>query len=170
VNRFGFERAAAREINGDMRYTMRHELQREIVLGRGDRWTLSGKDWGSWNAVFGPRGADGLPAPVWDGKTGKIDRKVVEHWQQYDLRLHLQKNAAVLAPKLRGKIRIWVGDADDYFLNNAVEHLNEFFILAKPNFDAQIRFGRRGGHDWRELSEKEMVEQMAAAIEKGKGR
>jgi hypothetical protein len=168
VNRLGFERPAAREVNGETRYTMRHEVQREIVLGRGDRWTLSGKDWGSWNAVFGPRGADGLPAPLWDGKTGKIDRKVAEHYQQYDLRLHLQKHAAVLAPKLRGKLHIWVGDADDYFLNNAVELLDEFLKKARPNFDAKVTFGRRGGHDWRVLSEKEMVEQMAAAIGKGK--
>jgi hypothetical protein len=168
VNRFGFERPAAREINGETRYTMRHEIQREIVIGRGDRWTLSGKDWGAWNAVFGPRGADGLPAPLWDGKTGKIDRKVTEHWQQYDLRLRLQKYAAVLAPKLRGKLRIWVGDADDYFLNNAVDLLDEFLAKARPSFEAKITFGRRGGHSWRELSEKEMVEQMAAAIERGR--
>src|SRR5262249_29825223 len=151
--------------NGETRYTMRHELQREIVLGRGDRWTLSGKDWGAWNAVFGPRGPDGHPVPLWDGKTGKLDRKVLEHWQQYDLRLRLEKHAAVLAPKLRGKLHIWVGDADDYFLNNAVDLLDEFLRKAKPSFDAKITFGRRGGHDWHVISEKEMVEQMAAAIE-----
>ncbi len=168
VNRFGFERPAAREVNGETRYTMRHEVQRELVLGRGNRWTLSGKDWGAWNAVFGPRGPDGLPAPLWDGKTGKIDRKVTEHWQQYDLRLRLQKYAAVLAPKLRGKLHIWVGDADDYFLNNAVDLLDEFLKKARPSFDAKITFGRHGGHDWRVLSEKEMVQQMAAAIEKSK--
>jgi hypothetical protein len=168
VNRAGFERPAAREINGDTRYTMRHEVQREIVIGRGDCWTLSGKDWGAWNAVFGPRGPDGLPAPLWDGKTGKIDRKVVEHWQQYDLRLRLQKHAAVLAPKLRGKLRIWVGDADDYFLNNAVELLNDFTKSAKPPFEAKITFGRRGGHDWRVISEKEMARQMGEAIERGR--
>jgi hypothetical protein len=168
VNRFGFERPAAREVNGETRYTMRHEVQKEIVMGRQDRWTLSGKDWGAWNAVFGPRGPDGLPAPLWDGKTDKIDRKVLEHWQQYDLRLRLEKYAAVLAPKLRDKLHIWVGDADDYFLNNAVELLDEFLKKAKPSFEAKITFGRRGGHDWHILSEKEMVEQMAAAIERGR--
>jgi hypothetical protein len=168
VNRFGFERPAARELNGDLRYTMRHEVQREVVLGRGDRWTLSGKDWGAWNAVFSPRGEDGLPVPAWDGRTGKIDRKVIEHWQKYDLRLHLEKNAAVLAPKLRGKLRIWVGDADEYFLNNAVELLDVFFRKAKPPFGAKITFRKGAGHDWRGLSEKEMMEEMAAAIERGR--
>ena len=147
---------------------MRNEVHREIVMGRGDRWTLSGKDWGSWNATFRPRGARWLAAPLWDGKTGKIDRKVVEHWQQYDLRLRLEKYAAVLGPKLRGKLRIWVGDADDYFLNNAVHLLDDFLKKAKPAFDAKITFAPREGHDWRGLSEKQMMDEMAAAIESGR--
>ena len=63
VNRHGFERPSAREVNGDVRFTLRHEVQIERVLGRGDRWELAGRDWGSWNAVFGPHGDDGLPKP-----------------------------------------------------------------------------------------------------------
>jgi hypothetical protein len=167
VNRFGFERPASRDSNGDVLYTMRHELQREIVLGRGDQWSLSGKDWGAWNATFGPRGKDGLPVPAWDGKTGKIDRRVIEHWKQYDLRLHLEKNAATLAPKLRGKLRIWVGDVDDYYLNNAVELLNAYFKKAKPGFAARITFRRNGRHDRSGQGEKEMMQEMAAAAEAG---
>jgi hypothetical protein len=168
VNSSGFERPAAREINGDVRYTMRHEVQREIVLGRGDNWTLSGKDWGSWNATFSPRGEDGLPLPLWDGKTGKINPKVAEHWQKYDLRLHLAKNRATLAPKLRGKLHIWVGEADDYFLNNAVHLLDDFLKTAKPAFEAKITFGPRRDHEWRGLSQRELMDEMAAAIERGR--
>ena len=168
INRFGFERPSARELNGEVRFTMRNEVQREIIMGRGDRWTLSGKDWGSWNAVFGPRGADGLPIPLWDGKTGMIDRKATEHWQQYDLRLRLEKYAAVLAPKLRGKLRIWVGEMDDYYLNNAVHLLDDYFQKARPGFSAKITFAPREGHDWRGISEKQMMEEMAAAIERGR--
>ncbi len=126
VNVHGFERPAARERNGDVRYTVRHECQIERVLGRGGRWELSGRDWGAWNAVFGPRGRDGLPRPLWDGVTGRIDRDAIEHWKQYDLRLVLQTNWKTLGPKLRSKLRIWVGEADEYFLNNAVHRLDEF--------------------------------------------
>jgi hypothetical protein len=168
TNRHEFDRPAAREINGDVRFTMRHEVQREIVLGRGDRWTLSGKDWGSWNATFSPRGNDGLPMPLWDGKTGQLDRRVAEHWQKYDLRLHLAKYRATLAPKLRGKLRIWVGEADDYFLNNAVHLLDDFFRTSKPAFDARITFGPRRDHNWRGLSQKQMIDEMAVAIEKAR--
>src|SRR5437879_13139056 len=98
----------------------------ENVLGRGDSWTTSGKDWCAWNATFGPRGADGRPKPLWEPKTGVIDRSVVEHWKQYDLRLVLQSNWATLGPKLRGKLRVYVGDADDYFLHHGVHHLDRF--------------------------------------------
>jgi hypothetical protein len=168
VNKYGFERPACREISGETIYNVRHECQVEVVLGRGDRWELSGKDWCAWNAVYGPRGKEGLPKPLWDGKTGKIDRSVVEHWKQYDLRRVLQKNWTTLGPKLKGKIHIWVGDADTYFLNNAVHLLDDFLSKAKPRYEGTIEYGPRQDHDWRGITDKQMMEDMAAAIEKGR--
>jgi hypothetical protein len=168
VNRHGFERPSSRTIDGDVLTTVRHECQLERVLGRGGRWELSGKDWGAWNATFGPRGADGLPRPLWDGATGKIDRGVLEQWKKYDLRLVLQKDWPTLGPKLRGKLRIWVGDADTYFLNNAVHLLDDFLAKAKPAFAGKITYGPRQDHGWRGLSDKQMQEEMAAAVERGR--
>jgi hypothetical protein len=168
INRYGFERPSAREINGDVKFTMRHEVLLERVLGGGDRWELGGRDWASWNAVFGPRGDDGLPRPLWDGKTGKIDRSVLEHWKKYDLRLTLEQNWKTLGPKLRGKLRIWVGDADDYFLNNAVHLLDDFLSKAQPAYEGKITYGPRGGHGYRVLTNRELLDDMAAAIERGK--
>jgi hypothetical protein len=164
LNNSGFERPACRNVDGDVRYTVRHECQIENVIGRGNRWTLSGKDWCAWNAVYGPRGTDGLPKPLWDAATGKIDKVVLDHWKQYDLRLVLEKNWPTLAPKLRGKIHIWVGDADDYFLNNAVHRLDRFLRTARPPFGGKIVFGARQGHTagW---SAEQVVTEMAQAIE-----
>ncbi len=167
VNANGFERPAAREVNGDVRYTVRHECLRERVLGRGDRWELSGKDWCAWNAVFGPRGTDGRPRPLWDGVTGKIDRDVIEHWRKYDLRRVLKKDWAALAPRLRGKLHVWVGEADDYFLNNAVHLLDDFFRQARPPYEGTITYGPGGDHGWHVLSERQMMEAMAKAIAEG---
>ena len=113
-------------MDGDVRTTVRYECRLESALGLGGRWELSGKDWCAWNAVFGPRGDDGLPKPLWDGKTGKIDATVLDHWKKYDLRLRLQQDWATLGPKLRGKLHVWVGEADDYYLNNAVHLLDQF--------------------------------------------
>jgi hypothetical protein len=168
VNAHGFERPAARDLNGDVRTTVRHECRLEAVLGLGDNWALSGKDWAAWNAVFGPRGADSLPRPAWDGTTGKIDKGVRDHWQKYDLRLVLEKDWRVLGPKLRGKLRVWVGEADEYFLNNAVHLLDAFLKKARPAYEGKITYGMGQGHDWRGLSEKEMMAEMAAAVERGR--
>jgi len=163
VNERGFERPAAREINGDVRYTVRHECQLENVLGRGNRWTLSGKDWCAWNATFGPRGRDGLPWPLWEPKTGQLDRRVVGHWSNYDLRMVLEKNWKALGPKLRGKIHIWVGEADDYFLNNAVHLLDAFLREADPPYEGKVVYGPGRGHTagW---SQQQVMAEMAAAI------
>ncbi len=166
VNRHGFERPAQRQVNGDVIYTVRHECQIENVLGLGNRWWLSGKDWCAWNATFGPRGDDGLPKPLWHAKTGEIDRSVVDHWKKYDLRLVLESNWKTLGPKLRGKLHIYSGDCDEYFLNNAVRMLDRFLKAADPPADAMVIFGTYVGHSFHPLSEKQTLEAMAAAMKK----
>ncbi|MEW6130127.1 MAG: alpha/beta hydrolase-fold protein [Acidobacteriota bacterium] len=168
VNQYGFERPSAREINGETRFTIRHECQMENVLGAGDSWAMSGEQWGAWNATYGPRGADGRPRPLWHPKTGEIDASVVEHWKKYDLRLVLQTNWTTLAPKLKGKINIWVGEADNYFLNNAVHMLDEHFTQAKPSIEARIFYGAGKGHCWLGLTQRQMIDEMAARIEKSR--
>ena len=64
INGHGFERPAARDVSGEVRFTMRHECRLENVLGRGDSWTLSGGQWGAWNATYGPRGRRRPPGPA----------------------------------------------------------------------------------------------------------
>lgn len=75
VNRFGLERPSTRTLDGDTISTVRHEAQLEKTLGYASSWTLSGRDWASWNAVYGPKGKDGFPMPVWDGETGAPTRQ-----------------------------------------------------------------------------------------------
>ena len=168
VNRHGFERPSARDVNGDVRFTIRHECQMENLMGAGDNWAMSGEQWGAWNATYGPRGADGRPKPLWNPKTGDIDRSVIEHWKRYDLRMVMEKNWQQLAPKLKGKIHIWVGEADDYFLNNAVHMLDDFLATAKPSADAKFFYGAGKGHCWMGLTQRQMMDEMAAAIEKAR--
>jgi hypothetical protein len=168
VNRFGFERPSARTLDGDTRFTIRHECQMENVMGLGDSWTMSGEQWGAWNATYGPRGPDGRPIPLWDPKTGKINREVTEHWKKYDLRLILEQNWKVLGPKLRGKLHIWVGEADDYFLNNAVHLLDNFLATARPPFEGKIIYGVGKGHGWSPFDEAELMRQMASAVERAR--
>ena len=163
VDEQGHELPSARNRNGRVRFTMRHEVQMENVLGRGDSWTMSGRQWGAWNAAYGPRGQDGRPVPLWDPETGVIDRSVTRHWEQYDLRLVLEQHWDELAPKLRGKLNIWVGEMDDYYLNNAV-HLLDEFLQTKPSIDARIAFGPDRGHCWTGISQNEMMREIEERI------
>ena len=165
VNRFGNDRPGTRTIDGDIISSVRHECQLECVLGRGGKWELSGRDWASWNATYGPKGKDGLPVPLWDGKTGAIDKSVVEHWKKYDLKMVLEKNWKELGPKLAGKIHIWVGDSDDYFLNAAVRRFKDSTDqLRNPKFDGTILIEARAGHASGGWSRKEMLDAMAARM------
>lgn len=163
VNRHGFDRPSKRTLDGDVVFTVRHENQLENVLGRGGRWELSGRDWASWNATYGPKGKDGFPVPLWDGKTGKIDKTVLDHWKKYDLKLVLEQNWKTLGPKLAGKVNIWVGDADDYFLNNAVHLLKASLDKqTEPKFDGRILIEMRRGHSSGGWTQKQMLDDMAA--------
>jgi S-formylglutathione hydrolase FrmB len=163
VNKYGNERPSTREPNGDVTLLMRREVGVENLLGRGNSFTLSGEQWGEWNAAFGPRGADGLPVPLWDPQTGKINHAVAEQWKKYDLRLVLEQNWPTLGPKLRGKIHISAGEADGFFLNNAVHLLDQSLAKAKPPFEGKIVYGMGQGHGWFDLSLRQMLDEMQAA-------
>lgn len=168
VDERGMERPSRRDLNGNVEFTIRHECQMENVLGAGDSWTMSGEQWGAWNAAYSPRGSNGRPVPLWDPKTGEINRSAVDHWKKYDLRLVLEQNWKTLGPKLRGKVHISVGEADSYYLNNAVHMLDEFLKKASPPAGARIVFGPGQGHCWSSLSEAQIIKEMSAVIERSR--
>ena len=165
VNKNGFERPSAREANGDTEFTMRLECLKENVLGAGDSYTMSGGQWGAWNATYSPRRADGKPIPLWDAKTGKINTKVAEEWKKYDLRLVVEQNWQTLAPKLKGKLHIWVGEKDDYFLNNGVHLFDDFISQAEPKFGGWILYSRTGRHGWMPKTQIELMQEMMQRFE-----
>jgi S-formylglutathione hydrolase FrmB len=164
----GKERTSMRRRSGETALTMRNEVGSENLVGRHDSYTTGGGQWGAWNATYSPRGEDGLPVPLWNPKTGAINHSVAEQWRKYDLRWYLEKNWKTLAPKLRGKIHIWVGEADEFFLNNAVHLLDDFLSKADPPFDGTLKFGAGKGHIWVDLNERQIMEAMQARIESGK--
>jgi len=101
--------------------------------------------------------------PLWDPQTGRINRAVARHWERYDLRLRLERDWDALAPQLRGKLNIWVGEMDDYFLNDAV-HLFDQFLATKPPLGARFTYGPDRGHCWTGISAAEMMREMARAM------
>jgi hypothetical protein len=52
---------------------------------------------------------------------------VAKSWEPYDIRLKLERNWSTLGPKLKGKLRIITGDADNFYLEGAVKLLKESF-------------------------------------------
>ncbi|PWU09235.1 MAG: esterase [Verrucomicrobia bacterium] len=164
----GRDQPSERNLKGEVMLTVRREVGVENLLGRRNSYTLSGQQWGAWNAVFGPRGADGLPAPIWHPETGQIDHQVAEQWHKYDLREVLERNWKSLEPKLRGKLHIASGEADQFYLNEAMHLLDEFFTRAEPPWKGVIIYGPGKGHGWSNLSLREMLGEMQAAVEQEK--
>jgi S-formylglutathione hydrolase FrmB len=165
VDKNGQEIPSERNLKGKVTLTMRQEVGAENLLGRGNSYCLSGGQWGAWAATFGPRGADGSPVPIWDPQSGKIDHEVAAHWKKYDLRLILEQNWKELAPKLRGKIHIASGEADQYYLNKAVHLLQDSLANKNPPFEGSIVFGPGKGHGWSNLSNLEMLKEISRVAE-----
>ena len=119
----------------------------ELVLGTHAR---SGYQYDIWQAVFGPVGDDGYPKPIWDKRTGVIDRDVAAYWRErYDLRYILERDWKTLGPKLKGKIHIYTGDMDNWYLHNAVYLMEAFLKNTKdPYYDGTVEYGDRQPHCW----------------------
>jgi hypothetical protein len=140
-------RPGRRNTLGHINCTLEDMNHRELVLGTKSR---SGAQWDIWEAMYSPVGPDGYPKPIWDKRTGVIDREIAEYWREnYDLSHIVRRDWTTLGPKLQGKIHIYVGDMDNYYLNNAVYLIEEFLESTKnPYYGGEIDYGDRAEHCW----------------------
>lgn len=76
----------------------------------------------------------------------------------------MEDNWTELGPKLHGKLHIWVGEADDFYLNNAVHKLDTFLSRAQPPHGGTITYGPGQGHCWMGISQTTMMKQMARRL------
>lgn len=136
-----------RDSLGRVSGTMRMAGHMELALGTKGR---SGDQFDIWEAVFGPVGPDGYPARIWDKKTGVIDPKVAAYWQEnYDLRHILERDWETLGPRLAGKLHLYCGDMDNYYLNNAVYLMEDFLdSTTEPHYGGVVEYGDRAEHCW----------------------
>jgi len=140
-------RPGHRNFLGQVSTTLEQSNHRELVLGTNSR---SGDQWDIWQAVYSPVGADGYPKPIWDKLTGEIDPEVASYWREnYDLRHILERDWKTLGPRLHGKLHIYCGDMDNYYLNNAV-YLTEAFLesTTDPYYSGEVDYGDRAEHCW----------------------
>ena len=143
----GIERPAERDYFGRVLATQRDSNHMELVLGDHGR---SGGQYDIWQAVFGPQGADGYPAAIFDKETGVIDPKVAAYWRDhFDLTHIVKRDWATLGPKLKGKLHIYVGSADTYFLTDAVYFAQDTLeSLRDPAWGGEVAYGDRAEHCW----------------------
>jgi len=140
-------RPSHRNYLGQVQATMQDANHYELVIGTKSR---SGDQWDIWEAVYSPQGDDGYPKRIFDKETGMIDREVANYWKEnYDLRHILQRDWATLGPKLKGKIHIYCGDMDNYYLNDAVYLMEDFLKKTKnPFYAGEVDYGDRAEHCW----------------------
>lgn len=140
------ERPGFRNYLGEVFGTQRDMNYAELVQGDKSR---SGGQYDIWQAVFSPVGADGYPKPIFDKVTGAIDPAVAAYWREhYDLSHIIERDWASLAPKLKGKIHLYVGIGDNYFLTDSVYFAEDRLKGLSPAFEGEVDYGARAEHCW----------------------
>jgi len=133
----------------------------EFVMGRGGQL-------GSFEAVFSERDSQGNPKKLWDRKTGVVDNATAESWKKYDIRLLVENNKDALFGKLKGKIHVYMGDKDTFYLEGATRLLGD--TLKKLGSDATVVLF--AGKDHSNLMDAELRarinKEMAQTLQKGK--
>ncbi len=138
---------AHRDYLGHIQSTVRENNHLELVLGTKSR---SGQQWDIWEATYSPQGEDGYPERLWDKMTGEINPEVAKYWQDnFDLRHILERDWDKLGENLKGKIHIYCGDMDNYYLNNAVYLMEDFLEnTTDPYYEGEVLYGDRAEHCW----------------------
>ena len=103
---------------GEMLVAVEDYTRREVVVGE------YGGQMASFEWVFSPRGAGGLPVPMFDRTTGAVDSAVIGYWKEhYDVSECLRRHWPELRRDLDGKIHLTVGSADTFYLDGAARKL-----------------------------------------------
>ena len=138
---------AMRDYLGRTIWSLPDAMNYELMLGSNGRST---EQWDIWQAVYSPVGPDGYPKPIFDKRTGVIDRSVAEYWREHwDLTDYLKRNWPKIGEKLRGKLHVYVGLSDNYFLNDAVYLMQAALeSFREPAYEGEVKYGMRDEHCW----------------------
>jgi hypothetical protein len=140
-------RPGMRDSKGMLKSSLRDMNYRELALASNGR---SGDQWDIWQAVFSPADENGYPKPIWDKLSGDIDSEVANYWKEnYDLRYIMERDWESLGPNLKGKIFLYCGDMDNYYLNNAVKLTEDFLeSTTSPYYKGEVDYGDGAEHCW----------------------
>lgn len=124
-------------------------IARETMLGPGGQIQ-------SFEAVFSPALENGNPAPLFDRETGDINPKVAKAWKKYDIRLKLEREWDATGKELAGKLHVFGGSMDNFYLGEAVGMLKE--SLGELGADAEIEVIEGMAHTFYWPGDKRMWE------------
>ncbi|PYR60993.1 MAG: hypothetical protein DMF91_10870 [Acidobacteria bacterium] len=158
--------ANSRMLNGQLVMTSQQRNYFELVNGTHGR---SGEQIDIWSAVFGPLGSDGYFQPLFDKKTGVINKDVAQYWKEhYDLLHHLQRNWRTAGPKLVDKLFFYTGDTDTYYLNNSTKELEKWMkTTTDPHYEGFFMYGDGKPHCWSgPVSPAERLKEIAQFIQR----
>jgi len=147
TNEVGFVIPIMRDTNGEPLLSMKDFIAYENVFGSSNSYLNSGGQFSAHTALYSPKGDNGLPKPLFDPYTGAIDNEVAKSWEKYDFKKYAEANWSVLGPKLEGKVYIWMGDMDHFYLNTGTRGFDDFLkSTSNPKSDAIIEFTPMEGH------------------------
>ncbi len=155
------QRPSERRADGQPVVLLHEENQLNTARGSHRR---GGENFAIWEATFGPTDAAGYPAPIWNDSTGVIDHTVAEYWRaHFDIREYLARNWSRVGPALVGKIHVYCGDMDNYYLDLSVYLLQQFLEgTTNPAYGGSFEYGRPlKGHGWQPMSDADLVRTMA---------
>ncbi len=137
----------SRETDGRPRLTSQQRNYFELASGTKGR---SGEQIDIWSAVFGPIGKDGYFEPLFDKRSGVINREVANYWRDnYDILQYLKKNWSTIGPKLVDKVHVYTGTMDTYFLNNSTRELEAWMKTTEnPHYEGYFLYGDGKPHCW----------------------
>lgn len=166
VNEYGYPRPVMRNTDGEPMLSLQEFIQYENVLGASNTYLNSGGQFSAHTALYSPKGGNGLPLPLIEPYTGDINQQVAEHWKKYDFKLYAQENWSELGPKIQGKIFIWMGDMDHFYLNTGTRAFDDFLkTTTNPKSDAEIVFSPMEGH-CSQYSQKDVLLKIQERLDK----
>jgi S-formylglutathione hydrolase FrmB len=165
INEFGYLRPVMRTVDGEPVISLMDFIRVENVLGSSGTYLNSGGQICSHTALYSPKGKNGLPEPLIDPETGDINGEVAEYWKKYDLKFYAREHWEELGPKIQGKIYIWMGDMDNFYLNTATRGFDKFLKTTEnPKSDAVVIFSPMEGH-CSQYSHRAVLEKIRQRIE-----
>lgn len=124
-------------------------VRREHVLNPGGQIR-------SFEATFSPLGKDGTPRRVFDVETGAIDHAAAALWKPFDIANTLLTNWKELRPRLKGKIHLFAGEVDTFYLEGAVERFHAAAEAAGMLDDMQVEIIPGMPHTLHRAGQEEM--------------